>query len=372
METVDVIIVGSGVVGLAIAAQMSKTQKQVFIIDKNNSFGEETSSRNSEVIHAGIYYPEHSLKAKFCNEGKKSLYQYCQKRHIPFNNIGKLIVAQNCHESHQLEKIKHHALQNEVNDLTLITQAQLQKIEPQLKASSALLSPSTGIIDSHAFMQSLLAETEHNGGQFIGKTKFIEAEPIGKGFIVTLNCQGDFFQIKCRYLINSAGLHSTEVANNILGLKNDHIPKLHWCRGHYFSYSGHSPFSHLIYPIPEKNTVGLGIHATLDIAGQLKFGPDTQYINELDYQFPLALKSNFYQAILRYFPNIQRQKLHPAYSGIRPKLQGPDDTFKDFEIQTDKKHNVKGLINLFGIESPGLTASLAIGQYVADSLLSNN
>jgi len=372
VESVDVIVIGSGVVGLAIAAKMSQTQKNVIVIDKNSGFGEETSSRNSEVIHAGIYYPKNSLKANLCILGKQSLYQYCKARHVPFKQVGKLIVAQNTLEETHLEHIKQKALNNGVDDITWLNQNQLNNCEPNLRATSAILSPSTGIIDSHTYMQSLVAEIESNNGFFVGNTKMIRAAPIDSGFIVTLLCQGEVMTMKCRYLINSAGLHSEQVANSIEGLQKRLIPKVHLCRGHYFTYSGKSPFSKLIYPVPELNTQGLGIHATLDLANQIKFGPDTLYIDTLNYDFSNDLKIKFLNTIKRYFPSITSEKLQLAYTGIRPKLQGPNDGFKDFNIQTCKEHNLKGLVNLFGIESPGLTASLAIGKYVNDALLNEN
>ena len=368
MEIVDVIVIGAGVVGLAIAAKMSETHKDVIVIDKNQSFGEETSSRNSEVIHAGIYYPENSLKAKLCTRGKQDLYQYCQVFNVPYKPIGKLIVAQNNNEAVQLEIIKQKAKNNGVTDLSLLSQKEIAKSEPYLNAKAALLSPSTGVIDVHTYMQSLVVQLQSNNGVFVGNTYINHIEPIDSGFIVTLTSHKEPMKLKCRYLINSAGLHSEQVAHSIEGLQKALIPKIHWCRGHYFSYSGKSPFNQLIYPVPEENTLGLGIHATLDLGGQLKFGPDTQYIDSLSYQFGDNLKPKFIKAIQRYFPTINPDKLQPSYTGIRPKLQGPKDKFKDFNIQTTNEHNIPGLVNLFGIESPGLTASLAIGDYVANSL----
>ena len=366
MDKVNVLIVGAGVIGLAIAAKLSQQFNDVLVIDKNASFGEETSSRNSEVIHAGIYYPKNSLKAKFCVQGKAMLYQYCQERHIPVDKIGKLLVAQGAEEEAYLKKTLISARNNGVDDLTWLTQAELQALEPELLASAALCSPSTGIIDSHAYMQNLLAQAEQNNAMFVAKTKLVSATPKQEGFEVSLDSQGERLSIHCKYLINCAGLHSESLAQTIHGLDKALIPKLHWCRGHYFSYQGQSPFKQLIYPIPRDN--GLGIHASLDMGGQLKFGPDTQYIDHLDYDFPEQLKTKFLKQISQYFPNIDANKLQPAYAGIRPKLQGKDDSFKDFVIQTSEVHQLKGLINLFGIDSPGLTSSLAIADYVAEQI----
>ncbi len=366
MDKVDAIIVGAGVVGLAVAARLSRLLKNVVVIDKNINFGEETSSRNSEVIHAGIYYPQESLKARLCVEGKNKLYDYCQQRHIPVNRMGKLLVAHGEQEEQFLKNTFELAANNGVDDLTWLSQKELKQCEPELSATAALLSPSTGIIDVHSYMQSLLAELEHNQGMFIGQTCFIKAEPCSTGFMVELNSQGQVSQLNCQYLINCAGLHSSKVAKNISTMPTALTPKIHWCRGHYFSYQGQSPFSRLIYPIPTEN--GLGIHASLDIGGQLKFGPDTQYIDEICYQFPQQLKQKFVDAIKPYFPRLEEDKLQPAYAGIRPKLQAEGEGFKDFVIQGNDQHGIKGLINLFGIDSPGLTSSLAIADYVVERL----
>lgn len=367
MDKFDVIIVGAGVVGLAIAAKLSKQYKKVLLIDKNARFGEETSSRNSEVIHAGIYYPKNSLKAKFCVTGKKMLYQYCQERNIPHQRIGKLLVAHNEDEEAFLEKTLSIASNNDVHDLVWQSSTQLQKIEPALAASAALLSPSTGIIDVHSYMQSLLTDFAAHSGMFVANTEMLSAMSKDKGFTVNVKSVNDLMSIHCDHLINSGGLHSTKLAKSIELLSDEFIPQLHWCRGHYFSYSGKSPFLHLIYPIPE--STGLGIHASLDVGGQLKFGPDTEYIEQLKYDVDESLKDKFYQAISKYFPQVERDKLQPAYSGIRPKLQGVNDGFKDFAIHCYQQHNIKGLINLFGIDSPGLTSSLAIADYVAKAIV---
>jgi L-2-hydroxyglutarate oxidase LhgO len=366
MDNVDVVIVGAGVIGLAIAAKVSQQFDHVLIIDKNASFGEETSSRNSEVIHAGIYYPQNSLKAKFCVKGKAMLYSYCHERHIPVNKIGKLLVAQGKEEEDFLKRTLVSARKNGVDDLVWLDEVALKTLEPNLKASAALHSPSTGIIDSHTYMQSLLAQAEEHNAMFVAQTAMVNAVPVTNGFDVKLDSQGELISINCKYLINSAGLHSESVAHSIIGLDQSFIPTLHWCRGHYFSYQGKSPFKQLIYPIPRDN--GLGIHASLDMGGQLKFGPDTQYVSTLSYDFPEKIKDKFTDQISKYFPSMDKEKLQPAYSGIRPKLQSASDPFKDFVIQTSNNHHINGLINLFGIDSPGLTSSLAIAEYVAEKL----
>ncbi len=364
MESVDVIVVGAGVVGLAVAAKLSKAYPQVLIVDQNIHFGEETSSRNSEVIHAGIYYPDNSLKAKLCVKGKKLLYQYCQQRHIPHEKMGKLLVANGESEEADLASILTQAQRNGVTDLVWQSKSQLERSTPALRASLALLSPSTGIIDVHSYMQSLLADAESMGASFVGQTTLISAQANSKGFKVLLNSQGENITLQCALLINCAGLHAGKVAESIEGMLKRHIPAIHYCRGHYFSYQGKSPFKQLIYPVPSAH--GLGIHASLNIAGQLKFGPDTQYIDHIDYQVSPALKAKFVTAITKYFPGLDENKLQPDYAGIRPKLQAENGALEDFAIQSATVHGLSGLVNLFGIDSPGLTSSLAIAEHVAD------
>lgn len=366
MEKFDVLVIGAGVVGLAIAAKLSKRFNSVLLVEKNARFGEETSSRNSEVIHAGLYYPSHSLKAKLCVEGKHKLYQYCQDKHIPYNNTGKLVIANSSYEQEQLEKIMQQGISNGVEDLYQLNKDTIQTLEPLVGAEVGLMSPSSGIIDVHTYMQALLFDFEASNGLFVANTQVNAIAKMNSGFITELTSVDQTMTIQSDIVVNSAGLHAMKVANSIQGLDKLHIPQLHLCRGHYFSYSGKSPFTRLIYPIPENN--GLGIHASLDIGGQIKFGPDTQYIGDIDYQVDPNLKYKFYQAIAKYFPLVDESKLQPAYSGIRPKLQGPDDSFKDFVIQTMSTHQVEGLINLFGIDSPGLTSSLAIADYIERSI----
>lgn len=372
METFDAMVIGAGAVGLAVAARLSRCFESVVVIDKNRTFGEETSSRNSEVIHAGIYYPHGSLKARLCVSGRHELYEYCKRRKIPFKPIGKLILAQNLDQQAYLEELKDKAQINGVEDLAWFSRRQLQQFSPQLHGYAALLSPSTGIIDSHAYMASLLAEAEQNGAILATRTEFIGAEPTDKGFNVTLNVGREVMVLRSRYLINCAGLYCSEVAKRIEGMEEGLIPELYWCRGHYFSYHGLSPFDRLVYPVPEKGGAGLGIHATLDMGGQLKFGPDTQYLDSCtvpDYAVPPELKRKFVESIRSYFPAVDPNKLQPSYSGIRPKLQGPGDSFRDFQIQGEEEHGLNGLVNLYGIESPGLTASMAIARYVADKFI---
>ncbi|WP_342672953.1 NAD(P)/FAD-dependent oxidoreductase [Shewanella insulae] len=372
MDKLDAVVIGAGVVGLAVAARLSRRLGQVLLIDRAETIGTGISSRNSEVIHAGIYYPTGSLKARLCVEGKQQLYAYCRRRGVAMNPLGKLIVATQAEQQAQLDALLIKGRANGVDDLAPLSSRQLQTLEPELSAAAGLLSPSTGIIDSHGLMLSLLAEAEEQGVIFCPLTEFISAHGHGDGYRLELNQQGERMTIDTHYLINSAGLYASQVAGRIEGLAKSIIPSLHWCKGHYFAYQGKSPFAHLIYPVPEPGLKGLGIHATLDLGGQLKFGPDTQYLapdSQESYGVNDTLRQGFFEAISRYYPNLDIDRLVPAYAGIRPKLQGPDDNeVADFLIQGEAEHGMPGLVNLLGIESPGLTASLAIAKEVSRRL----
>ena len=372
MEHFELCIVGAGVVGLALAERFARTRPRSFsivLVERNASFGQETSSRNSEVIHAGIYYTPGSLKAQLCLEGRHLLYQYCQQHGIAHRRTGKFIVAQE-HEQESLERIVRTAAQNGVEDLQWVNRQALSEKEPLVRASHALYSPSTGIIDSHGLMSTLLAEAEQAGVQYAPLTRVVAVEAQNEGFIVQTECGTpghlELFAFRCRYLINAAGLHAQELAQRIEGLDKAYVPALFLSRGCYFSLSGKAPFRHLIYPVPEHNQRGLGIHATLDLAGQVRFGPDVEYVDEIDYRVPEERREIFVDAIRRYYPGLDAGQLHPDYSGIRPKLSGPDGGVADFVIQDESIHGLQGLAQLFGMESPGLTASLAIARLIAD------
>ncbi|MDE1465412.1 NAD(P)/FAD-dependent oxidoreductase [Spartinivicinus poritis] len=370
MEQVDFTIVGAGVVGLAIAARLATDNCTTVIVEQHPHFGEEVSSRNSEVIHAGIYYPSQSLKAQLCVRGKELLYDYCQRYQIPYQQCGKLIVACKQEEAQQLQRIYQQAEANGVNDLQWLDKSAVAALEPAINCSVALLSPSSGIIDSHQLMLRLLTEAEQQQAISLFGTQVNRVEPVSDGFIVHVTILSgaghqESYSFKTRWLINAAGLGAQQVAKGIEGLTDKDIPPLYYCKGHYFSLKGWSPFQHLIYPTPEVNTTGLGIHATLDLSGRVRFGPDTAYVDDVNYDVPESTAHSFYQAIKRYYPAINLQELMPAYAGIRPKLQGPGEPAKDFIIQTQTEHHMPGLINLFGIESPGLTAALAIAEKVA-------
>lgn len=369
MDTIDRLIIGAGALGLACAARLAKPNQSTLIVDAEKLIASHTSSRNSEVIHAGIYYPENSLKAQLCIEGRERLYAWCAAHHVEHRRIGKLLVAVSEDECAKLEAIASNAKRCGVSDLIPITQQQLSALEPAVKGVAAILSPSTGIIDSHGYLQSLLASAEQNGAQLVLNTRIEQLQPTANGWLVQGKSAGEPFSIKAMQVINAGGLFAQQLAHNTQGLARELIPQLHLCQGRYFSYSARSPFNRLIYPMPETNATGLGIHATLDLGGQVRFGPDTHYIDELEYHVAADLREPFAQAIRRYFPKLDSSRLEPGYSGVRPKLSAFGEPPADFIIQTSAEHGLNGLINLFGIESPGLTASLAIAEHIASSNL---
>lgn len=359
---VENVIIGAGVVGLAIARDLAISGKDVLVLERNGHFGEETSSRNSEVIHAGIYYPKDSFKARFCVEGKSMLYKYCRDFHIPHKKVGKLIVATHPSEKETLGSILKKAEENGVNDLQRLGTNEIKRLEPALSCIDALLSPSTGIIDTHQYMLSLVGEIESHGGDVAYNSSFSGASQIEGGFEILSNTT----QITCKNLINSAGLSAQKVASRIRGLSLTSIPKTYLAKGSYFTMHNPSPFNHLIYPVP--NTASLGIHVTLDLAGQIRFGPDQEWIDKIDYDVDDERVEDFYAAIRRYYPALRDASLIPAYAGIRPKTQSPTSGPTDFCFSGPKDHGVSGLVNLFGIESPGLTSSLRIGRHVSEIL----
>ncbi len=369
----DICVVGAGVVGLAIAyeaaKQFNKQNVSIVLLEQEASFGQHISSRNSEVIHAGIYYTTDSLKAKLCVQGKELLYEHCERYNIPYRRIGKLIVAKHS-EIDALGDLKRNAVNNGVLDLKFLDSAALKKLEPEIKADGALLSPSTGIIDSHSYMQSLLHLAQNLGVQYSPYSRVEKIEALANGF--NISCQIDeqrnpqSYQFECGQVINAAGLGAQAIAQTIDAIPKSILPKLYYCKGDYFDYKRRNPFSHLIYPMPEPNEAGLGIHATMDMASQLKFGPDTEYVQELDFEIDGDKARTFAQRIASYFPAIKPDDLKPAYSGIRPKLVARGEVAADFEIQEYSEHGVQGLIQLFGLESPGLTASLAIAKNIVE------
>ncbi len=361
----DSIVIGAGIVGLAIARALAMSGREVIVLERHKHIGEETSSRNSEVIHAGIYYPKNSWKARLCVKGKNMLYAFCQSHHIEHKRLGKLIVATNDEQCRAQDAIFQKARDNGVVDVSFIEQEALRDLEPNLNAVRAILSPSTGIINSHELMLGYQGDLEKHGGTVVLNSPLLGGDIIDGGFRLSVG-GGEPTQITCRELINSAGLGAQSVARSIRDIPADSVPTQYLSRGCYFNLSGKSPFRHLIYPMP--NNVGLGVHLTLDLMGQARFGPDTQWIDKIDYTVDPQRSSRFYQAIREYYPALRDGELEPAYSGIRPKVAGPGEEAADFIIQGESDHGVPGWVALYGIESPGLTSSMAIAETVLDKL----
>ncbi len=361
-EDIECIVIGAGVVGLAIARALAADGYEVLVTEQAAGIGTGTSSRNSEVIHAGIYYPAQSLKAKLCVQGKHMLYDYCRQRHIAHQQLGKLIVASTDSEHEALELIMTKAQANGVNDLQWLNAHEAQALEPALSCTAALLSPSTGIIDSHALMLAYQGDAQACGADFAFHCPFIQAQAFADGGFEVSFGGVDPMVLRCRVLINAAGLSAPALARRIQGLPAAKVPTAYLCKGSYFNLQGKSPFARLIYPVPQQ--AGLGVHLTLDLAGQAKFGPDTQWVEQENYDIDPKRSQDFYAAVRRYWPELPDNALQPAYTGIRPKISGPNEPAADFCISAHNDHGVTGLVNLFGIESPGLTASMAIADHV--------
>ena len=356
MDSVDCVVIGAGVVGLAVASKIASTGREVVVVERHDLIGSETSSRNSEVIHAGIYYPTGSLKAHLCVRGKTLLYEYCEERKIPYLNCGKVIVASNESQIKTVVGYIEKARLNGVVDLEWIEEDQLNELEPNVSGVGAVMSPSTGIIDSHAYMLSLQGDLERNGGVISFSTNVIEIRNAPKPIIVTPE-----FELSTPWVINCGGLDAPLLSK---GLEN--APNAYFAKGHYYSYLGSQPFSRLVYPVAEEG--GLGVHVTLDLAGQVKFGPDVRWIDSIDYSFDDSHKADFISAIRSYFPSVEEDRLQPSYTGIRPKLAPEGSAASDFVFFGPEQHGVKGRIDLLGIESPGLTSSLAIGEEVVNMM----
>ncbi|PBB16716.1 NAD(P)/FAD-dependent oxidoreductase [Mesorhizobium sp. WSM4313] len=365
MEQVDCIIAGAGVIGLAIARKLAALGLETLIVEAADAIGTETSSRNSEVIHAGIYYPQGSLKARLCVAGRDMLYRYCADHSVPHRRCGKLIVATDETQEPVLAAIRANANTCGVDDLRFLTAEEAQALEPALHCTAALLSPSTGIVDSHGLMLALLGDAEGSGAMLSLNTRVVSGrvEP-GRIVLRTMDsASGAEFDIAAPRLINAAGLGAVALAGSIEGFDLQFLPALRYAKGNYFSIAGRAPFSHLVYPVPEPG--GLGVHLTLDLAGIARFGPDVEWTDTVDYRVDPARGERFYAQIRKYWPDLADDSLQAAYSGIRPKLSGPGDANSDFVIQDAATHGIDGLVNLFGIESPGLTSSLAIADHVA-------
>lgn len=369
MDRIDCIIVGAGVVGLAVAQRLAGRGLDTLILERAPAFGTETSSRNSEVIHAGIYYPPGSLKAQLCRRGRDLLYAHVADHGVPHRRCGKLIVATAPDQTAVLEEIRARAERCGVTDLRLLDAAAAQAMEPALACTAALLSPSTGILDSHAFMLSLLGQAEAAGAVLSLSTAVIAAQATDGGFVLETEDTrtGDRFTLAARHLVNAAGLWASEVAGRIAGLAPGHVPLTRFARGTYYGLPGRPAFSRLIYPVPEPG--GLGVHLTLDLGGAMRFGPDVDWIEAIDYRVNEARRGHFETEVRKYWPALPEGALRATYCGIRPKLSGPGEAAADFRIDGPDAHGVPGLVNLFGIESPGLTASLAIAEVVAERLV---
>ena len=363
MNDVDCIVIGAGVIGLAAARALARGGREVIILECERHFGMHSSSRNSEVIHAGIHYEPNSLKARLCVTGRDLLYRYCAERGIPHRRCGKFTVATADSQLPALENIEANARANGVFDLEWLEGSEARRAEPELQCIRALSSPSTGIIDSHVYMQSLLADAEANGATIAYDTKVTALRPTPGGIEIAINGES-VPVVHARSVINSAGLQADRVASSIQDFPAQFIPTVHFAKGSYFALSGASPFSRLVYPVPPPGG-HLGIHMTLDLGGAARFGPDSEWVQSLDYAVDPQRMALFAGAIRHYWPGLAEARLYPAYAGIRPKVSGPGLPARDFCISGPKEHGVAGLVNLFGMESPGLTASLALGEYIA-------
>ena len=359
MDSTDAVVIGAGVIGLAVARALAAQGREVLILEGADAFGTGTSSRNSEVIHAGIYYPRNSLKARLCVAGRDQLYAFCQEYGVSHRRCGKLIVATSPEQLPELEKIRAAALANGV-DLDFWSAAQACAAEPQLRCVGALHSPFTGIIDSHSYMLALLGHAESRGATLVCESRVtaIRIEP--GAVLLSVNDEGP--ALSARTVINCAGIYAPRVVALMEGFPQQHIPRPYFAKGNYFTLAGRSPFERLVYPVPEPG--GLGVHLTLDLAGRARFGPDVQWVDAPEYTVDPRRADRFYAAIRTYWPGLPDESLQPAYAGIRPKISGPAAAAADFRIDGPGVHGVPGIVNLFGIESPGLTASLAIAAHV--------
>lgn len=360
----ECIVIGAGVAGLAIAARLAAEGRDVLILEREASFGQGTSARNSEVIHAGIYYPAGSLKAQLCVRGRQALYRFCEQHYVNHRRCGKLIVATTAEQVAELTAIQRRAVDNGVTDIQLLSRQQAQAMEPELSCLAALHSPSTGIVDSHGLMVALLGDAERHGAVLASRAPVegIEALDSHRGYRVSVGGQ-DSMQLTTRWLVNAAGHGACALAGSMPTLPEDAKPEPVLVKGNYFGLAGKAPFSRLIYPVPEPG--GLGVHITIDLGGQARFGPDVEAVEEEDYRVDPARSEGFYAAVRRYWPNLQDQSLTPDYAGIRPKIRLNNRLYTDFLIHSSDDHGLPRLVNLFGIESPGLTACLAIAEHVS-------
>ena len=365
-ESVDCIVVGAGVVGLAVARRLAFAGRDVIVLETEDTIGTQTSSRNSEVIHAGIYYPTNSLKAVTCVAGKNRLYRYCSSHGVPHLRLGKLIVATNESQLVALQELKLKAAANGVPDLDFKRHDEIADMEPAIHAVGALLSPSTGIIDSHSLMLAYQGDAEDHGAMIAFNSPVTRGKVTNKKIELTVKESGTECTVVANIVVNAAGLGAQRLAHSIAGLSPETIPERYLARGCYFTVSGKSPFTRLIYPVPEPG--GLGVHVTLDMGGSVRFGPDVEWIDNVDYEIDPKRADSFYSAIRKYYPQLEDGALQPGYAGIRPKIKKKGSVAGDFLIQGSREHGIEGLVNMYGIESPGLTASLALADIVAQKV----
>ncbi|MEX2615764.1 MAG: NAD(P)/FAD-dependent oxidoreductase [Alphaproteobacteria bacterium] len=369
MERVDCVVIGAGVVGLATARALAMAGREVIVLESADMIGTGTSSRNSEVIHAGIYYAPGSLKAKYCVAGKNMLYRYCDEHGIEHRRCGKLIVATSEDQIETFEGIRKRAAECGVTDLKMLSAADAKAMEPELSCVAALISPSTGIIDSHGLMLELQGDAEEHGAMLAFLSPVTGGEIRDDGILLHVG-GADPMQLLCRSVINSAGLHATDIAGKIAGMPQDLVPKTYYTKGNYYALIGKSPFSRLVYPAP--TTEFLGVHISIDMGGQARFGPDVEQSPVIDYDVDPGRADGFYDSVRRYWPGLKDGALQPSYSGIRPRITAPGEPLADFLIQGPRDHGITGLVNLFGIESPGLTSSMPIADHVAALLRGSN
>ena len=362
MDRIDTVVVGAGVVGLACARELAMAGHEVVVLEAENAFGTATSARNSEVIHAGLYYPAGSLRARLCVQGKALLYDFCQRHGVAHRRCGKLVVATEPDELPALRRLQGHAQGNGVDDLRWLTREQAQALEPALRCEAALLSPSTGIVDSHGLMLALLGEAEAHGAVLALCSPLRAARVVDDGLVLEVGGEAAT-TLHARQVVNAAGLQACAVAGAIAGLPAAQVPQAFYAQGAYFTLSGRAPFSHLVYPVPGESS-HLGVHLTLDLGGQARFGPSFRWVDAVDYTVEAADGAGFADAVRHYWPALPEGALQPGYAGVRPKISGPGEPAADFRIDGPAQHGVAGLVNLFGIESPGLTASLAIAREV--------
>jgi L-2-hydroxyglutarate oxidase LhgO len=361
MDSLDVVVIGAGIVGLAVARELAGQGRETLILEQHSRIGQETTSRNSGVIHSGIYYPTASWQARLCVRGRELLYELCERRDIAHRRCGKIVVA-NESQLAALHALHRRGVANGVDDLQLLDAAATRRLEPQVVCDAALLSPSTGIVDVHELLLAYAADLEGQGGSVVLQTRVESIEASNSGFVVVARSGDSNSELHCKWLVNCAGLSAVAMLGRIAGYPPQRLRKPYFAKGNYFACHGVRPFQRLVYPMP--NEAGLGVHATLDLDGTTRFGPDVEWVSEPDYRVDPARATSFYAAIREYWPTIPDGALQPAYAGVRPKLVGPGVAAADFEIEGPAAHGVPGLINLLGIESPGLTASLALAEEV--------